>query len=847
MTSCGLSFDHTLEIIRDKVLEGRYNGRDEVLKGLMAEGFKYSEAKEVTDYYFKVYRRLSTDAIIKKPKALLNAKEKLEKKVNNLAVAYLNGELGAFPMEKADFDHLQEIYDKEAKADTPTLKAKYIDEANVFVQKFMPDYTNELFKTSVYARPLLSAVFFIKSITSNLHAQIERSIFNTIWDGKKIDFNSLNKFNDLANNEAINVLKGGVPATSLFQGEAGYDPTRGRIEEYSLKGTSADSTAAKAKYYSIMKFMSKWSNRFNSAPDTRGIFHNAERHMYQLLKEKYRSEGKDNDEATQLSLRDMELDDINVATQMAMDKFNELGLEVTGKNGKPTSEFRVAVSEYQRMKRDDVLWRKALLLSKNDFWKKNMMVASELGFGDTGVFGLKARAFGKLREIIEKKTNSKISSAFNLTAFGFINGAANFAEDALERFPIYAAIKIAALQAKKGNVTDEMLQNDIMRRQKDLVGKNITTAMFFLAAKMIESQVCPGKSGKATSEEISSGRTQIGVCGIPVVVPPQMMAMYKVYNILTETAENDDEFFGMLNHIWPVLVQSNQVGLGGAIDNMTKATSNYASASAQGNKVRADEEWDKGMKSVVRYGADVGNTFLPLPSRGLSEIGVTAQRLQGISQKQMDLPFAINEKGKKLGFFNNLGKVAVASLGNVTGISEIIVAAQGSNKNYAVDWQGRKIVQFRGSDITGSGIQYNFADDIIHEAGIKAPYVYRLEKVPNSKSVATKYGHLKVPIKVSEIDGRYLTDHEFFSVSEALGKFNENYFEKNRDKIVSSLKKDKAIERKALDMVFSNSKKAALKAVSLGKKDTDEILDYINRNWEPKRGGSMSTTKVEEE
>ena len=119
-----------------------------------------------------------------------------------------------------------------------------------------------------------------------------------------------------------------------------------------------------------MKFYTKWSNRFNAAPDTRGIFSNAERHFYQLSKEKYRALGKSDEEATQMALKDIELDDKAKAVEMATIKFNELKEPIFKKDGKTTtSEFNVAVSEYQRLHRNDEMWGRALHLSKNDFWK----------------------------------------------------------------------------------------------------------------------------------------------------------------------------------------------------------------------------------------------------------------------------------------------------------------------------------------------------------------------------------------------------------------------------------------------------------------------------------------------
>lgn len=840
-TPCGLSFDRTLEIIKNNVLSGGYNGRDEVMKGLMQDGFSYAEARQVSDQYFQIYRRVSNDAKNNKPTLILTPKEKLSKRLNNIAVDYLNGNLQGFPMNDSDVKELESIYEKSSKADTPTLKEKYNEEAAVFVQKFLPGYSNELFKSSVYARPLLSAVFFIKSITSNLHSQVERSITNSIWDGKRIDMTWLSKFSELANQSFLNVLKGGVPATSLYQSESNVGTAKGRLEEFSLKGTEAESTKIKAGYFNTMKFLTKWSNRFNSAPDTRGIFSNAERHFYQLLKEKYVGDGLSGKDAQQKALEAMELDDKAEATRMAKDKFAEIGLAAIGDNGKPTTEFKVAVSEYQRRSRNEDMWGKALQLSKNDFWKRNMTVASELGFGDYGLFGLKAQALSGLRDKLEAHKKSKALSAFNLYAFGFLNGASNFAEDALERVPLYAAVKLSFLQSKKSNITDTELQKDISRRQRDIIVKNFTTAMFFITAKLAEKMICPDYEGKQGTSEISEGRTQIGPCGIPVIVPPQMLATYKMYSLLLEAFSNDEEFMDTALGVLPVLIQANGVGLGGAIDKLGANMTNAAIATKQGNTIRANEQTNKAVQQVTKMGADVANSFLPLPSRLTSEAGTLVQRFLGINQQLPKLPFAIDESGNKQGVLKTLSKVTIASIGNVTGISEIIIAANGAGKPYAVDWQGRKVVQFRGSDIVGSGIQYTAADDILATAGVKAPYVDRLSKieVSDEKTKVIGFGGVKKTKETNKV--RYLTDNEFFNVSVALGDFNKQYFEKNNEDIVNLVKSSKNTAITEFERLFRSSKKQALKAIEKGISNPDDILKFIERTWDNKKSKITET------
>jgi hypothetical protein len=833
---CGLSYNRTLQIIKDNVMTGKYNGRTEVLQGLLKDGFSYQEARTVTDTYFQIYRRLSKSNTTLKPNIILSAKEKLSKRLNSIGVDFLNGNLQGFPMTPADELELEKIYEKHSKADTPTLKEKYNEEASIFVQKFLPNYSYEIFKTSVYARPLLSAVFFIKSITSNAYQQLERSITDTIWDGKKLDFTSLSKFGGLANASALNVLKGGVPATSLYQSEVNVGTSKGRVEEFSIEGTDAADTKFKKAYYNTQRILSKFSNRFNAAPDTRGIFANAERHMYQLLKESYRQQGLTGAEAQQKALEDMELDNKDTAIRMAEAKFTELGLPFKSSNGKYTSEFNVAVGEYQRINRNQDIWGKALQLSKNDFWKKNMTIASEQGFGDYGVFGLKAQLLSALRNKLEGNTKSKAVAAFNLYAFGFLNGAANFAEDALERIPPYAMVKLAFLQARKGNVNDVELQNDISRRQRDIIIKNITTAVFFYVAKLAENLFCKDYAGKQSTQEISNGRTQIGVCGYPVVVPPQMMVAYKFYKIIDEATENDEDFMTTAGNVFPVITQANEIGLGGAIDKLTKNITDYSTALAKGQDVKAQEEKYKAVKNILRMGADVANSFVPLPSRLTAETGTLIQRIQGKSQKQQDLPFAIDEIGNSKDMLNTLGKITVASLGNVTGITEISAAAIAENKGYAVDWQGRKVIQFRGSDITGSGIQYTAADDILATAGVRTPYINRLEKInEESKSTEKLTSFTGKNVSKKETEIRYMTDEEYFNASVALGNFNRTYFKEKEAGIIKLVKEDKEFARKELKRLFDNSKAKAIEAINKGIKTPEAIEQYVTKNWDSKK------------
>jgi hypothetical protein len=845
-TPCGISYADVLEIIKEKVLTGNYNGRAEVMKGLQKDGLSYSEAKAVTDAYYQIYRRISNEKKVSKPNVILSPQEKLQKRLNNIAVDYLNGNLQGFPMSDADVLELEKIYEKMAKADTPTLKEKYNEEASIFVQKFLPNYSRELFRASVYGKPLLAGVFFVKSMLSNIYQQLERSLINSVWDGKRIDFTGLWKFDGLANSHFINVFKGGVPATSLYQSEANSGTTVGRVEEFSIKGTNADSSAIKSAFYNMHKFLAKFSNRLNAAPDTRGILSSAERHFYQLLKEIHRETGLSANEAQQKALEMMELSDEAAAIDMAKAKFNELGLPIFKENGKTTtSEFDVAVKEYRRLGRNEDTWAKALQLAKDDFWKKNMLAASELGFGDYGIFGFKAQLLGKLRSVITKGGKSNASSAFNLYAFGFLNGAANFAEDALERMPLYAAVKLGFLQSRKGKVSDAELQKDISRRQRDIIVKNITTAMFFTIAQLIEEEFCD--ETESNTANISEGRTQIGVCGIPAIVPPQMMAVYKMYKLLYEGRKKGEDWSGLALKSLPILQQSNEVGLGGAIDKIGQGFSNVAVAASQGNNTKVEEEVDKLRKTAIKMGADYANSFIPFPSRVASEAGVIAQRSMGLTQKQVDLPFAIDDVGNKKGFFESLSKVSIASLGNVTGVSEIMLAANNSNKNYAVDWQGRRIVQFRGSDITGSGIQYESADDIIATAGIAAPYINRLSKidVDSKKSVDVTFDGKK--IKQSSKDVRYLTDEEFFNASVAMGEFNKDYFKDNEKEMIKLVEDDKDVSRKVFKSLFTTIKSAAVDAVGDGIKDKDGIKRYIENKVGKRKDFKITNTEFNQE
>jgi hypothetical protein len=58
-TPCGISYADVLEIIKEKVLTGNYNGRKELMEGLVKDGLSYAEAKAVTDTYYQHSGRLS--------------------------------------------------------------------------------------------------------------------------------------------------------------------------------------------------------------------------------------------------------------------------------------------------------------------------------------------------------------------------------------------------------------------------------------------------------------------------------------------------------------------------------------------------------------------------------------------------------------------------------------------------------------------------------------------------------------------------------------------------------------------------------------------------------------------
>jgi hypothetical protein len=314
-----------------------------------------------------------------------------------------------------------------------------------------------------------------------------------------------------------------------------------------------------------------------------------------------------------------------------------------------------------------------------------------------------------------------------------------------------------------------------------------------------------------------------------------------------EGMKKDEDWSNLALKTLPVLTQENNLGLSGAIDKFGNSITNIGVASAQGNDVRLAEEKDKLVKNVVRMGADYANSFIPLPSRIISEVGVIGQKAQGLTQKQMDLPFAIDEVGNKKGAFETLSKVSLAALGNVTGINEISLAALGSKKNYAVDWQGRKIVQFRGSDITGSGVQYLKADDILATAGVPAPYLNRLEKikVDENKSKTLTFDGKKINKTEKQI--RYLTDEEYFNASVALGDFNREYFADNENEMIKLVKEDKGTSQKIFKSLFISTKKSAIEAVSKGKKTSSEIKSYIERKVGKRKSFKISDTDLQEE
>ena len=832
---CGLSHEEILKAIKESVLNTSYKDRGDLKKKLLKLGYSFSEVNQITSTYFNLYRKLSKE-VIRSNFNNLSAEQKTKEKMIDLSVKYLNGTINEFPITEAEESELRKIYDKADKALTPSLKQKYNDEADVFLRKMLPSYGSEIIKSAIYNLPLFSINFTTKAITSNLFGMIENKIQN-IWDGKKADFTNLNKFNEMGQVAAWNVLHGGIPATSLYQ-EVSKTHYGGRLYEYDLEGTDIDTKLGR-KYYGLMNWYSKWSSRFNSTVDTYGIYHNAERHFYELLKQKYRSETDLNEkEIQQKVLQDMELSDTENAKKLVEANFKEIGEKVYNNTGDYTPEFQLAVQEYVRKNRNEETWQKALDLAKNDFWKKNMTIKSELGFGDTGIFGLKARTLNAIKKTFTPKGGeTKLSAALNMSLFGFVNGASNFAEDAIERFPLYATVKALALQYKKGqlkaNLSPQELIEDASRLQRKLLVKNVTTFAYFVMARLIEHQFCPDKENKQSVKEISSSFTTVGICGKPITIPPQMMVMYKVYKILEMTAKNDDDYFDAALNMMPIMVQSNEMGIGGSVDKMVDNTVDMVKNKSYNNEVGFNEYRNKVVNEIIKSGIGVANSYLPIPSRLLGEVGSYTQRIEGKGQQLQPLPFAIDETGEYMGTWKTAGKVSVAALGNVTGINEMLLATISSNKTYSTDWQGRTVAKFRGGDILGNGIQYNANDDILATANVKPPYLSRMEKVKVSEGKEYAEGLFNNPLVEKKEKVRYMTDEEYYNASLALGNFNKKFFENERQQsdIIQKIKSDKINAQKQLQAMFTSTQKLAVEAITIGIKDVEDIERYIEDNW----------------
>lgn len=88
-----------------------------------------------------------------------------------------------------------------------------------------------------------------------------------------------------------------------------------------------------------------------------------------------------------------------------------------------------------------------------------------------------------------------------------------------------------------------------------------------------------------------------------------------------------------------------------------------------------------------------------------------------------------------------------------------------------------------------------------------------------------------------------MTDEEFFNVSEALGKFNADYFDNNHKKIRDVLETNKPVASKDIQTLFKRSHTAAIKAIEEGKKTSDEIFNYIQHNWKSDRARKLTNTE----
>ena len=548
---CGISVTDTLNSIRGAfeysiTNKSPQSSKNDVVAALISDmGFSLKEANDIANLYYAEYEQN-----LKKnpPKELSNMDKLLKKNAEDFLMFESNSPL----LSDAEIDNIRNEYERAnnfRKAGAFT-KASEIESgvATTLLSKMRNEAKAKIFESFLYTKPLISVRFFTSSFTSNFMENIIRAATSAF--GTKGGIN-LSAFKNIFGSrygflKGRDVLGGGMTAMDTVSTENNNNIQSARPETLRLGGLSN-------LYASISAFAKKGID----LPDTLGIVSGTDLHYRTLITNKkydeLRKQGLSKSDAKKQAnaAADLEMKLLSDAdARLVADQIFKDDGKVVDDKLRNSTEYKIAVEEIKRSKRDEETTQRAFLKSSEDYFKSKMTQSSELGAAYNGIFGLFARGMNAIKSELVKSAEgssekgniktSRIKTALGLQVFGFLNGASAFAEKSIESIPIYGIPKILALQLGSQNVSDN-LKSEIGQKQRDIVARmGVGIALYGLmrGIKAIAEENCGNKDLKVPENKIY-GKYRMTICGkqvMPFVIPAQFEALFGFYNWLFDTS-----------------------------------------------------------------------------------------------------------------------------------------------------------------------------------------------------------------------------------------------------------------------------------------------------------------------
>jgi hypothetical protein len=828
MAGCGISHNSIVNAIKNSIANAKTNGekfnKNHVVEELIKEGLSPIESNEIAKLYYSAYKSEMVTAI-KKSDVI-----KSDKQFVKDATKVIEGVIPN-PINEQNEKKIRELYDKAKvarEAGAKTDANRYELEANEFIVSLNPDVAREMsFSTFMYTSPLLTPRFAVSSYTANAIQSLNTSLRLLLNKGyMKLDFKGLKNHARLT---AKDILTGnGISAMDVRESEEGSLTVRGERVE------------APTKLASFRNVISRIGKKIIDTPDTLGILLNAEKWYGALSLRNKLDAGLSIKEAVAKVQEEMSLRDINEAEAEVDEYFKKIGEDVNAKGFKNSLRYRIAVEEVRRSNRDAEIADRAFLKSSKAFYKERMTKETKLGFGDTGLFGMYARIAGEMRDNLRAKAeanakagnlkSSSLQNALSLKLFGFLSGSSAFIERSLELIPIYGAIKIGALQYKKGSAVDKIVKEDIKDRQMEILTNNISAMLYFTGLQLIKAIAesnCEEYSKVNALPNIES-KYRTTICGkaVPLLaIPPQYELAFGFYNYFLNKKEITPDMYDVLGAFTSIF-QMSRWGSDAPSSKLAKLIDDASLAKQRGDEFSSSEYTAKALKVGFAIATDYATTSIGLPTPTVKNIA----NLVDYKGEQYDIitPVGVSIKSSPTEFFlKSTVNAAAYSLANAVGIQGANIYNE--NKNLpALDWQGRPIYTLQAGYFVGDGVQYNKIDNLLAQNEVSPPYLdpYKEYEIKGKSTIIYKKDALG-KTKIEHKDVAYLNKEQFEAVQGAMIEYNQKWFEKHYDDYLKYQDDEEYTNKSRLQKYFKRLETQALKAVEDGKETKESVKRYL--------------------